>query len=186
MSKYYKGYTQKLISTISNDVDPGAMSKYCMTPGLFLMKQLQQEGYILPVCKFINNIRRDVLESIPVATDGPSYHPQYDYAEIDNGLKLVNLLEIPTEIAGGIVVLTNIMKSSRVPRYYKLDDGNLVDLVANQSIKIIMSTRTNDAEGMIALVNKSCILETSKVKYIFEFTSKDEVYTDFIATIEEL
>ena len=42
MSKYYKGYTQKLISTISNDVDPGAMSKYCMTPGLFLMKQLQQ------------------------------------------------------------------------------------------------------------------------------------------------
>ena len=182
---YFKGYTQHLAGNKDNDTDKDSIHFVGMTEGLYLMKLLQQEGYVLPVCKYINNIRRDVIGSMPVVVDGVSYHPRYDYAEFVNGsLKLVNPLTIPTAIAGGLVVVTNIMQGVGVPRYYALESGNLNELVESQSIKILHAVRDDKASGFIAQVNKSCILETEKVKYTFEFTSKDEVYTDFTAKAE--
>ena len=191
MSELYKGYTQHLVCDAGNDVDPRLRINN-MVPGLYLMRLIEQEGYVLPVCKYIQNFRYDVLGTYPVLNEQSS-HPRYDYAEFEGCIpRLVNTLTIPTVIAGGLVVITNIMESTRVPRYSSLTDSNMSDLIEAGALEEVYKVlRTNfetmehPSEGFIFKVKKSCILETERLKYTFEFTSKDGIYTDFVATLKE-
>lgn len=190
MTEYYKGYTQHLISTGRDDIDPANVLIMNMKSGLYLMKHIGQEGYVLPVCKFINNYRSDVLGEVPVTVDGPSMHPCYDYATvIDKQIALHNLDLHPATIKGGIVVLTNIMKTMKLKRYYPLDKGNLKDLIASNDISVLnVFTNTledgNIAEGLIITVNKSCILQADTATYTFTLEGAEGSYTDFKAKIK--
>lgn len=182
---YYKGYTQHLISTKGDtDTDNSSLLVMNMVPGLFVSNDAyRKDGYILPICKYINRKIFDIASGMNVVVDVVKPHPKYEYATIEKDITLYSPSIIPNHIAGGIVVIHNLFNTKKCPSGYDLLDGNLNELINNGDISVIFDYKDGGKQGKILLVHKPCTLKISSYTYPFSFMYKNSSYVDFVANV---
>ena len=183
----YKGYTQHIVSSSLN-LDDKAVYMMDMIPGIYVYRDAREGCYGIPVCKFINDWRRDFLmyRKVSGIPDGLT-HPKFEYADLEQDIVPVSPESIPDRIAGGVAVLNNTMGTRRHDPGYVFNDGNFGELVTSGKLTPLWVYQKDNTQAMILKATETCLLRAKAFNVFFHLIDgdPDRGYKDFDCRITE-